>query len=216
MQFLSFIKNCKRSKLKDREVYQIVFPVTDFLRFIGRDEKSHYQRTKILKVIQSFQTLDPMLENFSNNCFRSSVLFPTLQIEKKGKRKTWFVTLDIVKSIYYYTYPFVFPASFRTYQNKYDLQVKIQILKTFASVKVEKRICIRDIYGSNVLSNVDKTRIKKIFIKLLNELKKNKCIQSTFKLISSSEKMKETNQLTPLLLSQNKILLFQEDTNYQI
>lgn len=133
IQFLSFIKNCKHSKLKGREVYQIVFP-----------------------------------------------------------------------------------ASFRTYQNKYDLQVKIQILKTFASVEVEKRIYIRDIYGFNVLSNVDKTRIKKIFIKLFNELKINKCRQSTFKLISSSEKMKETNQLTPLLLSQNKIILFQENTNYHI
>ena len=216
IQFLSFIQNCKGSKLKDREVYQIVFPVIDFLRFIGKDEKSHYQRTKILKVIQSFQTLDPILEKLSNNCFRSSVLFPTLQVEKKGKRKTWIVTLDIVKSIYSYTYPFGFPASFRIYQNKYDLQVKIQILKTFASVEVEKRICIRDIYGSNVLSNVNKTRIKKIFIKLFSELKKNKCIQPTFKLISSSEKMKEINQLTPLLLSQNKILLFQEDTNYHI
>jgi len=216
IQFLSFIKNCKRSKLKGREVYQIVFPIIDFLRFIGRDEKSHYQRTKMLKVIRSFQTLDPILEKLSNNCFRSSVLFPTLQIEKKGKRKTWFVTLDIVKSIYSYTYPFVFPASFRTYQNKYDLQVKIQILKTFASVEVEKRICIRDIYGFNVLSNVDKTRIKKIFIKLFNELKINKCIQPTFKLISSSEKMKQTNRLTPLLLSQNKIIIFQENTNYHI
>lgn len=106
-QFLSFIKNCKRSKLKSREVYQIVFPVIDFLRFIGRDEKSHYQRTKMLKVIRSFQTLDPILEKLSNNCFRSSVLFPTLQIEKKDKRKTWVVTLDIVKSIYCYNYPFV-------------------------------------------------------------------------------------------------------------
>ena len=103
----------------------------EFLRFIGRDEKSHYQRTKILKVIQSFQTLDPILEKLSNNCFRSSILFPTLQIEKKGKRKTWVVTLYIVNSIYSYTYPFTFPVSFRTYQNKYDLQVRIQILKTF-------------------------------------------------------------------------------------
>ena len=42
-------------------------------------------------------------------------------------RKTWVVTLDIVNSIYSYTYPF----AFRTYQNKYDLQVRIQILKTF-------------------------------------------------------------------------------------
>lgn len=75
-------------------------------------------------------------------------MFPTLQIEKKAKRKTWVVRLDIVEGLYSYIYPFVFPASFRTYQNKYDLQVKIEILKSFASVEVEKRIYIKDIYGS--------------------------------------------------------------------
>lgn len=96
------------------------------------------------------------------------------------------------------------------------MRVGVSVLLNEVNNGLEKHICIRDIYGSNVLSNVDKTRIKKIFIKLFNELKKNKCIQSTFKLISSFEKMKETNQLTPFLLSQNKILLFQEDTNYQI
>ena len=99
-------------------------------------------------------------------------MFPTLQIEKKGKRKTWVVTLDVVEALYSYTYPFVFPASFRTYQNKYDLQVKIEILKSFASVEVEKRISIKDIYGSKVFSNGYKTRIRKIFIELFNELKK--------------------------------------------
>ena len=85
--------------------------------------------------------------------------------------------MDVVEALYSY---FVFHASFRTYQNKYDLQVKIEILKSFASVEVEKRISIKDIYGSKVLSNGDKTRIRKIFI----ELKKNKYIQPTFKLIS--------------------------------
>ena len=34
-------------------VVVIFFSGMDFLRFIGRDEKSHYQRTRILKVIQS-------------------------------------------------------------------------------------------------------------------------------------------------------------------
>src|SRR5210317_1734266 len=36
--------------------------------------------------------------------------------------------------------------------------------------------------------------------KEMNELKRNNYIKPTFKLISSSEKMKETTQLTPLLL----------------
>lgn len=216
IQFLSFIRTCKCSELKDREVFQIVFPVTNFLRFIGRDEKSHYQRTKVLEVIKSFQTLDPILEKFSKSFFQSSVLFPTMQIEKKGTRKTWIVTLGVLKLVYSCTYPFIFPASFRTYHNKYDLHVKILILKAFASPRVDKCIFISDIDGFKALSNGDKTRVKKTFIKLFNELKKKKYIQPTLKLVSSSEKIQQINQLTPLLLAQNKILLFEEETNYHI
>lgn len=48
------------------------------------------------------------------------------------------------------------------------------------------------------------------------ELKIKKCIQPAFKLTSSSEKMKQTNQLTSLLFSQNKIILFQENSDYHI
>ena len=166
--------------------------------------------------MQSFHTLDSILERLSSSYFQSSVLFLTLLIEKKGNRKTWVATLDIMKALYSYTYPFIFLASFRNYQNKYDLQVRIEILKAFVSIEIEKHIYITDIYGSTVFSNADKTKIKKIFIQLFNELKKNKRIQTTFKLINSSGKIKQTNQLATLLLTRNKIIFFQENTNYQI
>ena len=65
-----------------------------------------------------------------------------------------------------------FPVSFRTYKNKYDLHVKVQILRAVSTTEIEKTICIDDIYGSNILSNKDITITKQIFIKLLNELKK--------------------------------------------
>lgn len=216
IQFLSFIQEFKALESKDNKVYQITFPAIQFLHFIGGDVKKHYQRNKILKILQSFQTLSPVLEKFSENHFRSSVPFPILEIEKKGNRKTWIVTLNIVKELYFYPYPFNFPVSFRTYKNKYDLHVKVQILRAVATTEIEKTICIDDIYGSNILSNKDRTITKQIFIKLLNELKKSNQIQRTFRLFNSSAQITETKKLTPLLLTQNKTILLRENTNYSI
>lgn len=87
-----------------------------------------------------------------------------LLIEEKDNRKTWVITLNIVEALYSYTSFFIFPIFFWNYQNKYDLQVKVQILKAFASIRVEKRIYIKDIYGFTVLSNTDKTKVKKIIV----------------------------------------------------
>ena len=109
-----------------------------------------------------------------------------------------------------------FPVSFRTYKNKYDLHVKVQILRAVSTTEIEKTICIDDIYGSNILSNKDRTITKQIFIKLLNELKKSNQIQKTFRLFNSSAQITETNKLTPLLLTQNKTILLRENTNYSI
>ena len=73
IQFLSFIQEFKALESKDNKVYQITFPAIQFLHFIGGDVKKHYQRNKILKILQSFQTLSPVLEKFSENHFRIKI-----------------------------------------------------------------------------------------------------------------------------------------------
>jgi hypothetical protein len=155
--------------------------------------------------LRSFQILDIILEKLSDSYFRSLVLVLVLEIEKKGKRKIWVVTLDIVEALYFYTY-----------QNKYDLQIKCQILKAITAIGVKKQIQIIDIYGATILSNKDKTTVKKLSTKLLNELKKNNLIQSTFKLINQSAIITETTKLTILLITQNKTIFFQKNINYHI
>ena len=53
LQFLFFIRNLEALKqfINDQVYYLIEFPVADFLRFTGVNEKSQYQRTKVLKFL---------------------------------------------------------------------------------------------------------------------------------------------------------------------
>lgn len=68
----------------DDQVYYIVeFPVVDFLRFLGKDPKSTYQRNKVLDFLKGLQDLPPFVEKFSEIEFRSSIMFPLLKLTKK-------------------------------------------------------------------------------------------------------------------------------------
>jgi len=54
------------------------------------DYKSHYQRKKVLQILQDLQifklqTLQTTLESFDDREFQNSVLIPYFKVKKKGK-----------------------------------------------------------------------------------------------------------------------------------
>jgi hypothetical protein len=48
--------------------------------------------------------------------------------------KYWNVNLVIARELSFYQYPFRFPNFFAKYRNKYDFEVKLEILKVFSTV----------------------------------------------------------------------------------
>jgi len=92
--------------------------------------------------LKSLQKLDPLLKNFSETLFRSSVMFPYLVLEKQGR--SWVITIAIGEELYFNHSPFFFPNCFLNYQGKYDLQVKLKLIQVISKVSLEKRFCIED------------------------------------------------------------------------
>ena len=86
-RFLSFIQDREASKqfLDDQVYYLVTFPVMDLTRYLGLNERSHYQRNKILEILQSLQRVKPVLDNLDDIYFRSSVIFPYIKVQKKGQ-----------------------------------------------------------------------------------------------------------------------------------
>ena len=208
LQFLSFIRNLKGIKqfVDDQIYYLIEFPVADFQRFLGRNPKSSYQRSKLLDFLTSLQTLPPLIEKFSDIEFRSSVMFPLFKLRKQGR--SWVLRVAIGEQLYFYNYPFIFSDSLLYFQNKSDLIVKLEIIQVFSTNSLEKRFPVENLIHQ--FPKKKRAQIKKLIIELLDELKKSKLIESNFNIVLKKGSSKKVENLTPLLITQSKDIFFSE------
>ena len=208
LQFLSFIRDLKGIKqfVDDQIYYLIEFPNADFQRFLGRNPKSSYQRSKLLDFLTSLQTLPPLIEKFSDIEFRSSVMFPLFKLRKQGR--SWVLRIAIGEQLYFYNYPFIFSNSLLYFQNKSDLIVKLEIIQVFITNSLEKRFPVENLIHQ--FPKKKRARIKKLIIELLDELKKFKLIESNFNIVLKKGSSKKVENLTPLLVTQSKDIFFYE------
>lgn len=219
-QFLSFIeKSQKQKQFLGKEIYYIVnFKVTDFGNFIGEKKTNYYQFTKVLKFLEDLQKLNPIVKTLFKKGIKSSIAFPHFEIEKKGKY--WIANIFMKKEFYNYFYPFYFPNSFLTLDSKknYELITKVHIIKSISTLTTKKVILVEDILNMFSLSNSIKKDIKKLIIKLINELKEYGLIEPQIKLITKSnliidEKFNVDCYFTPSKLGKIKFIHLFESTN---
>ena len=138
LQFLSFVRKFegKRECINDRVHYIIEFSIVDFLHFLGKDVKSTYQRTKIMKFFKDLQELPPFVEKFSDSEFQSSIMFPLIKVTKQDR--SWFLKIAIGEQLYWYSYPFRWTSSLCNFHNKYDLLVKLEIIQVLSTDSLKK------------------------------------------------------------------------------
>ena len=83
-QFLSYIRQleCFFSWIMDQQYQVVSFKLRNFLEFLSA-KNNHYQVQKLGKFLTSFQILPPMLSIIFEDCFKSTNIFPYIQIFKK-------------------------------------------------------------------------------------------------------------------------------------
>jgi len=211
IQLLSFIRTLEYSRqfIDDQAYCVMEFAVMDFISFTGGNTKSTYQRTKALEFLTSLQDLKPLIQKFSNNEFRRSVMFPYLKVKKQNRRCT--IIMAIGEEFYFYQYPFFFPNSFLIYKNKYDLEIKLQLIESFSPVELEKRFPVKKFLNQFSVSNKDLTKIKKQLIDSFLILKDSELIENEFILTSKNGSLnREIADLSSGLLSRSESLYFWE------
>lgn len=89
------------------------------------------------------------------------------------------------------------PNFFLGETNKYKFEVQSKMIQTFSSVEIEKIFLIQQFFQDypSVLSNQQKTKMKKYFIELVQILQENHLIETNSKIISNG-KAHSTDQLT--------------------
>jgi hypothetical protein len=221
IQLLSFLRTLGYSRqFLDNQAYCVVkFAVRDFIGFTGGDMKSTYQRTKALKFLTSLQELKPLIQKFSNEEFRRSVMFPYLipYLKLKKQNRKWTVTLAVGEEFDFYPYPFLFPNSFLICKNKYDLEIKLQLIESFSTVELEKKLLVKRFLNQFYGPNKDLAKIKKQLIDSFFILKDSQLIENKFSLISKNGSSNEVRlrtgkieSLSPGMLSKSESLSFWE------
>ena len=217
LKLLSFIKNRETSEVFiDEQIYYLVqAPLSQFIAYLGMTHTNHRHRTKTLSILHDLQTLQPILENFDDCEFRSSVSFPYFKIKKKGK--IWILTIAIAKQLHEYKYPYRFTEYFLQSDNQYHQQVQCFIIQTISTYSLEKHFTIRQFISQFNLSNQKKTQIKKYIIQAFHQLIQNQLIQKQLKVIKNNGYVQyvNSNDLTTKLITQANQIHAEEIIHYK-
>lgn len=89
---MSFSRTCffKKEILNEEVYYTFNFPLIDFAKKIGfsKDRYTHYQRRKLVDFFQQLQGLPPLITWFSDQEFRSTLIFPIVRIQNITSQHT--------------------------------------------------------------------------------------------------------------------------------
>lgn len=213
-QLLSFIRAeqlqpNKTETLLGETYFCLIFPLHKFIKFIGMDApggKGQARRIKVKQSLLSLAQVKPLVNNFSLHEFESYPIIGPLKVKKEGR--FLIVRMSILKQIYDYQYPFLLPRSFLCYKNRYDLYIKIEILRVLA-VKDRKKILHLDNFLNKFsVSNRKKKEMKILLVTYLNELKE--FFEPTFSILNKNGNIFETKKLTLTLIQKAKIISFNE------
>ena len=211
LQFLSFSRNKPFviQHISKQTYYLIEFPVHEFLHFIKAKNKSYYQFKKVKQFLQSLQKETPFVTTFNESTFRSVASFPCVELEKQ--HKVLVARVAIAKELYLYDYPFRFPSSFLTYTNALQLQVKLELIQTFSKYHLQKVFHL-DTFLNHCkhISSQKQVQVKNYLIDEFNQLKKDKSIQTPFKVIHKNLTTVEVENITLKTLKQAKTIHFYE------
>jgi hypothetical protein len=213
-QLLSFVRVEQLQPLDEdtffgKTYFRLQFPLYKFIKFIGMDAlggKGQARRMKVRESLMSLAQVKPLVNNFSLDEFESLPIIGPLKVLKEGK--FLMVTISILKPIYDYQYPFVLPRSFLFYESRYDLYIKIEILRVLATMYRKKFFHLENFLNQFSVSNRKKKEMKILLLKYLNELKE--FIQPTFSIEKKNGNIIETKELTLTLIQKAKIISFNE------
>lgn len=116
--------------------------------------------------------------------------------------------MAIGEELYFHPYPFSFPADFLVWQDKYDLEMKLQVIESLSTVILEKKFPSKSFLNQFSVSNKERKKIKKQLIDLFSELKDSGLIENKVWLDKYS--YVNIEDLIPIMLSKNEYISFWE------
>jgi len=186
------------------------FPLVDFAKQINLHPLNSYRRNQLIQFFQHFQTSLP-IQWVADSQFISILSCPVIRIENKSSKHTKIIIhISISELFYQWKYPFYFPHSFYTFQNKNDLKLKFAILKSITiQQSTRKALHLENIF--NHLNNQNKASMKNNLIKQFQLLTEGGFIENQFQLKQEDNQFITADKLTVELINSTKQLIFYEN-----
>jgi hypothetical protein len=96
----------------------------------------------------------------------------------------------------------------RSCKNKYDLQIKLQLIESFSTVELEKRFSVKNFFNQFSVPNKELTKVKKQLINSFSTLKNFQLIENEFILTYKNGSSKKVEHLTSGMLTKSEFLSF--------
>ena len=162
-----------------------------------------FSDTRFLKVSRSYGLLSAKR---TAKFFRGTSI-PEVRLWKSKKHNCWIARVWLADELFDYKYPFLLPDFLKQKNTKYDFEVRFEIMKVFSSVNIEKEFFIHEFFDSypSVLSNQQRTKMKRSFIELVGVLKQHNLIDSNYK-ISFNGFLLDIDELTTNNISEGFVV----------
>jgi len=185
----------------------VVVRVRDFLKFQNPTLKStnYYQLKKLIEFFDELQT-NSLIKSFTDTEYRSLVTIPEVNLQK-SKQNCWIAKVWIAEELFYYAHPFLLPDFFQTKTTKYEFDVRFKVIQVFSSINIMKQFFIKEFLDSytSVLSNQQRTKIKRSFIQFIQILEEYDLIEKNYKIIFNVNPY-DTQELTTSNISEGFIV----------
>lgn len=173
-----------------------------------------------LLIFYALMNTPPLVKIFSERQFQILATFPFVHVDDTSG----FCQAQVYLNYELYTYknPFSFPESYLTYEDKYEMQIKLRIIQSFANNTLKKEFKVSEFLEKfKNTPNKTKAHIKNMILVSFQSLLQDKLIQKdiTLYILGSKRKNKarlqktlqiELKQLTPLLIGKTKTFYYFE------
>lgn len=188
IQFLKFVRflDYDTEKLNNGRVLLRVytFQIRDFLTMLDQN-RNRYQLQKLSKFFRELHN-SVVLESFQDTCYQWLSAVPLSQVYSPTKpgqaliAKVW-----VADDLFFYDFPFYLPDLFYGKLKKHQIDVRIHILRVFATPNTEKVFYIRDFCDNYPakLSHKKIGKMKTYFIEGIQILKQVNLIENNYKII---------------------------------
>jgi hypothetical protein len=200
------------SFLESLNIVVVKFALVDFLKFLGKNEKSTYQREKVGKFLNNLLDLTPLRIKVSDVKFENFHFCSFVGLEKV--KNTWLVELRVAANALYCIYPYTLPEILLIYNKKSELAIKAQFIESLNTENYLKEFEVEKTYKDISLSSNEIKNRKEIIIKIFKDLKTEKIIDNRiticFKDIARGKTVIEVKELTNNILGKLSKISFTE------